>query len=60
MKRYLSLLLALLTLALCACGGETPPPQPAVRKISSEPPRMGRLVAFADGRRSRRKRPQGR
>ena len=37
-----------------------PPPQPAVRKISSEPPRMGRLVAFADGRRSRRKRPQGR
>ena len=29
MKRYLSLLLALLTLALCACGGETPPPQPA-------------------------------
>lgn len=29
MKRYLSLLLALLTLALCACGGEAPPPQPA-------------------------------
>ena len=30
------------------------PPRPAVlRRISSEPPRVGRLVAFADGRRSR-------
>jgi len=30
------------------------PPKPAVlRRISSEPPRVGRLVAFADGRRSR-------
>ena len=37
-----------------------PPPKPVLQKISSEPPRMGRLVAFADGRRSRRKRPQGR
>ena len=26
------------------------PPKPVLRKISSEPPRMGRLVAFADGR----------
>ena len=39
-----------------------PPPPPALRKISSEPPRMGRLVAFADGRRSGRgrRRSQGR
>ena len=30
------------------------PPEPTktvMRRISSEPPRMGRLVAFADGRR---------
>ena len=38
------------------------PPKPAVRKITSEPPRMGRLAAFADGRRrsnygSRRRKP---
>ena len=31
------------------------PPKAAVRRISSEPPRVGRLVAFADGRRRRRK-----
>ena len=35
-----------------------PPPQPekkmpAARRISSEPPRLGRVVAFADGRRKR-------
>ena len=31
------------------------PPEPAktvLRRVTSEPPRMGRLVAFADGRRS--------
>ena len=30
---------------------EPAPPKPVVRRISSEPPRVGRLVAFADGRR---------
>ncbi len=28
------------------------PPKPVLRRISSDPPRMGRLAAFADGRRS--------
>ena len=33
-----------------------PPVQaPPVRRISSEPPRVGRLVAFADGRRGRKR-----
>jgi len=36
------------------------PPKPVLRRISSEPPRMGRLVAFADGRKRRRsQRPKG-
>ena len=31
------------------------PPKPPLRRISSEPPRVGRLVAFADGRRGKRR-----
>ena len=32
-----------------------PPPAPPLRRISSEPPRVGRLVAFADGRKGGRR-----
>ncbi len=30
------------------------PPKPPMRRISSDPPKLGRLMAFADGRRQRR------
>ena len=32
------------------------PPKPVLRKITSDPPRMGRLAAFADGRNTGRRR----
>ena len=36
------------------------PAKPLVRRVSSDPPRLGRVAAFSDGRRSSRKRkPQG-
>ena len=37
-----------------------PRPEPTMRRISSDPPRVGRLAAFADGRRAGRgrRRPQ--
>ncbi len=34
------------------------PPKPPVRRVSSEPQRLGRVVAFADGRRSSRRKPR--